>query len=284
MNLFEQYVSRELTVPMAQFKSVLQRLLNSGVMARSESAVEAELYDVFVRCEEEVAEYLSLLDIQVVHNRRSQFVRLIPPGATAPGVEQEFNAKSSAFRQPLTQEEIDVMLVLRTQYEAGLRAGDINERGDITQSYESFSLALFNLLGRRLPQGVTERRQLFRRLRQMRIVAMNMDDVDTLRGWFSIRPTITSYVGDEVLQELSALLEQSENSDALVVADHAEEEGEAADQETMDTDQSDITAPSSHDDDELEHEDDVDGVAAADEEAPVVVEQYEEKSVFGEPS
>ncbi len=209
MNHIKAYFDRKLDAPFPQFKALLQRLLNTGVLARAESTVELELYDVFIRCKDEVEDYLSLLDIQVVHDPDAHFVRLAPPGSEVPGVESEFSARSSAFRQTLSQEEIDVLLVLRVQYENGLRSGELNEHGDVIQTYEGFSLALYNILGRRLAITVTERKHLFRRLRQLRTVSLNLDDLDDLSGWFTIRPVICSYVSEQVLDELASELDES---------------------------------------------------------------------------
>jgi hypothetical protein len=48
-----------------------------------------------------------------------------------------------------------------------------------------------------------ERRQLFRRLRQLRLVQYNSeDDMDSEESWLSIQPAITSFVTDEVLRSL----------------------------------------------------------------------------------
>lgn len=214
MSQFDDWVS-DFPVAEAQFKQVLQRLLNYGVVYRDESIVEAEIYDVFVRCEEQVIEYLSLLDVNVVHDRSTRFVRLLPPGGKAPGVEVIGEGQRSTLKDSLSNDEVSALLVLRLQYETGLRAGDVNERGDVTQTLEGFSLALRSALDITLPSGVAERKNLFRRLRRMRVISVNLDELDSMNCWFVIRPTITAFVTDAVLREIMG---ETESDDVAIVS------------------------------------------------------------------
>lgn len=205
------------TLPIArhQFTQVLQRLLNNGVLWRNESAVEAEVYDWFVRGEEALQAYLELMEISVVHDRHAQFVRVLPPGGSAAGVEVKESANTTALREQLSHEDIESLLVLRVLYEQGLRGGEVTEDGSVRQSVESFALALNNMLSRKLGATLAERKQLFRRLRRLRVVAVNLDDLDQGSCWFAIRPTITSFVTDEVLESLFADLDTSELVDTI---------------------------------------------------------------------
>jgi len=201
MSLFEDWIEA-FPVAESQFKQVLQRLMNYGVVYRDESIVEAEIYDLFVRCEEAVCEYLSLIDVNVIHDRSIRFVRLLPPGGKAPGVEMIGETGRSILKDTLSNDEVAALLVLRLQYETGLRSGDVNDRGDVTQTLESFSLALRSALDIVMPSGVAERKNLFRRLRRLRVISVNLDELDTMNCWFAIRPTITSFVTNEVLSTL----------------------------------------------------------------------------------
>ena len=60
-----------------------------------------------------------------------------------------------------------------------------------------------NLLKRSLPDNQTERKNLFKRLRQLRLVHFNSDmDLDSAESWLRIQPAITSFVNDDVLDAL----------------------------------------------------------------------------------
>lgn len=190
-----------------EFSELLVRLLDYGVICRDESQIEQQLYDRYVRLEELVADYLSLLEIRIQHDKRFQFVRLYPPGAQVPGlVDEESYQGGQAFRSRLNQNEVALILVLRAQYDKALREGMVDEQGCVMASLEAISIAMKNLLKRNLPEHLTERKQLFRRLKQLRLIQVSNDesltDNDT---WLRIRPMIMSYVSDQVLAELIAV-------------------------------------------------------------------------------
>lgn len=190
-----------------EFSELLVRLLDYGVICRDESQIEQQLYDRYVRLEELVADYLSLLEIRIQHDKRFQFVRLYPPGAQVPGlVDEESYQGGQAFRSRLNQNEVALILVLRAQYDKALQEGMVDEQGCVMASLEAISIAMKNLLKRNLPEHLTERKQLFRRLKQLRLIQVSNDDSLTDNDtWLRIRPMIMSYVSDQVLSELIAV-------------------------------------------------------------------------------
>ncbi len=212
-----------------EYSELLVRLLDYGVVCRDESQIEQTLYDRFVRIEELVGEYLSVLGIRIQHDKRFQFIRLYPPGAQVPGMdEDQQNVGNPAFRQRLNQSEVALILVLRAQYDKALREGAVDEQGCVMVSLEGLTIAMKNLLKRSLPENVTERKALFRKLRQMRLVQLqNEDSVHDGDIWLRIRPMIMSYVSDEVLTELMATDEEDEGDNET--ADASSEAGQSED-------------------------------------------------------
>lgn len=195
-----------------EYSELLVRLLDYGVICRDESQVEQSLYDRYLRIEELIVDYLSLLGIRIQHDTRFQFIRLYPPGAQVPGMDDDAqNTGASAFRQRLTQTEIALILVLRAQYDKALREGAVDEQGCVMQSFEGLAIAMRNLLKRSLPENQTERTQLFRRLRQLRLIQLqNSEANNDADVWLRIRPMIMSYVSDDVLAELMAADSETE--------------------------------------------------------------------------
>jgi hypothetical protein len=187
-----------------ELSELLIRLLDYGVICRDESQIEQQLYDRYCRLEEIVADYLELLGVRVQHDKRFQFIRLYPPGAQIPGVQDEPNAiQSTGLRLRLNQNEVALILVLRAQYDKALREGQVDEQGCVMVSLESLSIAMKNLLKRTLPDNITERKQLFRRLKQLRLIQIaNEDHLDDGDMWMRIRPMIMSYVSEQVLADL----------------------------------------------------------------------------------
>lgn len=200
--LHEQLKSKQLSAD--ELTELLIRLLDYGVLCRDESAVEQKLYDRFVQCEALVEDYLSVLALRLDHNRRFGFVRIFPPGAQVPGLQDDDQqAFNGGMRARLSQMEVALVLVLRVEYAKQLREGRVDENGCVLVSIESLGIAFNNLLKRPLPENLTERKTLLRRMRQLRLVHYQQeDDLDSAETWLRIRPAITSFVTDEALNSL----------------------------------------------------------------------------------
>lgn len=188
----------------SDYSELLIRLLDYGVICRDESQIERQLYDRFMRLESSVKDYLEMIGIQVQHDRRFHFVRLFPPGAEVPGLDNSSEGPfNGGFRVRLNQQEVALVLVLRSLYDRALREGKVDDNGCVLASLENISIALRNLLKRSLPEGVTERKHLFRRLRQLRLIQLNQEEaLESGDFWVRIRPMIMSYVSDDVLSAL----------------------------------------------------------------------------------
>ncbi|TGG95287.1 DUF4194 domain-containing protein [Natronospirillum operosum] len=219
--LEQQLADKDLTL--AEFSELCVRLLDYSVLSREDSQVEQQLYDRFVRCENLVADYLSVLHIRFLHDRQFQFVRVYPPGAEVPGLDSQPDVAIGApLRQRLSQQEVAVVLVLRTLYDQGVREARVDEQGAVSTTVEDVGISLRNLLGRSLPENLTERRALWRRLRQWRLVRFADSEGTDGKGEDSaadrllqIRPSIVSLVSDHVLQQL----EQPDSPPAATATD-----------------------------------------------------------------
>src|SRR5690606_28499537 len=137
-----------------------------------------------------------LLHIRIQHDPRFQFVRLFPPGSQIPGMADENDpAFNSGLRNRLNQQEVALILVLRSQYDKILREGQIDESGYASISFEALNIAHNNLLRRTLPSSQTALRALFRKLRKSRRIQITDDEsLDAGEAWIRIRPTIWSLV------------------------------------------------------------------------------------------
>jgi len=187
-----------------EYSEILIRLLDYGVICRDESQIEAMLYDRFLQCADLIEDYLSVIGIRIQHDKQFCFIRIYPPGAEVPGMlDDEYNPFNGGFRTRPTQQEVAVILILRAEYEKALREGLIDEKGCVMVSLEALAIAMNNMLKRSLPEGQVERKNLFRRLRQIRLVQFNIDDdLESDESWIQIQPSITSFVSDTVLESL----------------------------------------------------------------------------------
>ena len=225
INQIEKLLEKE-GVQLKEFSELLIRLMDYGVICRDESQVEQALYDRYLRIESIVEEYVSLMGIRIQHDRRFQFARCFPPGAEVPGMDDDDQPFNNGMRVRLSQNEVALVLVLRSQYDKALREGKVDEQGCVLVSLEGLSIALKNLLSRNLPEQLTERKNLFRRLRQLRLIQLANEDVlDTAEFWLKIRPMIMSYVSDDVL---NTLLQDDENQPVEVPAEPTAKSVDAA--------------------------------------------------------
>lgn len=216
----------KLNVSLDEWRELVQRLLDYGVLCRDDSLVEQELYDRFIRVNPLVDDYLSLMGVRFQHDARFQFVRVLPPGARLAGMDDETDEPfSGGFRTRLLQHEVAIILVLRAEYDKALREGSIDEKGCATLSLEAVALAMKSLLKRNLPDNLQERRQAFKRLRQLRLVQyFGEADVESGESWIKIRPLILNLVSNEWLEQVRANLfaaglldeEAEDSSDASV--------------------------------------------------------------------
>ena len=195
-----------------ELSELLIRLMDYGVLCRDESQREQLLYDRYLRLENLVNDYLSLLRIRVQHDTRFQFIRLYPPGSEVPGMVDENDPPfKTGMRSRLSKSEVELVLVLRSQYEKSLREGQVDENGCATLSLEALNIALKNLLKRTLPNNITQRKDLFRSLKQLRLIQYRKEeDIESGEAWIRIRPMIVSYVSDQVLDALQPLVEPNE--------------------------------------------------------------------------
>jgi hypothetical protein len=189
-------------VSLEEFRGLLIRLMNYAVLERGESQTERELYDRYVRVEELVGETLWLYGIGAHHDRRFEYVRLYPPGSRTPGMEQaEDEAFNGSLRVRPTQNEVALILVLRAQYDKAVREAKIDENGFATESLEGIALAMKNWLNRGLPEKATERRTLFKRLRQLRLIDYHSDEeLESSEAWLRIHPMIVDFVSADAIE------------------------------------------------------------------------------------
>jgi hypothetical protein len=204
-------------ISLEEFRELAIRLLNYGVLVREESQTERELYDRFVRIEGLMAETLDLYGLGLHHDRRFEYVRVYPPGSSMPGMDKaEDHAYGGSLRARPSQAEVALMLVLRAQYDKAVREGKLDERGFATEPLEAISLAMKNWLGRSLPEKLLERRRVFQRLKQLRLIDYRSEeDLDQPEAWLRIHPMIVEFVGQSAIDALNASLDGTSDADRV---------------------------------------------------------------------
>ncbi len=209
--MITEYLERALKaydLKLEDFSELINRLLNYGVLSRQQNQKEQMLYDRYLRISSLINDYLSVMNVIVFHDEKFEYLRLYPPGSAVPGLEVQ-DSYTGGLRVKLKQSEIVLVLILRIQYDKGIREGrvSIDDQGYVTEKLESISIAMKEILNRKLPDNLTERRELFSKLRQLRLIDYNKDTIDQLQeAWIKISPMIASFVNDDAL----AVLENSQ--------------------------------------------------------------------------
>ena len=211
----QETLERE-NVSLTEFKELVIRLLNYGVLCRSESQTEQYLYDRYLRVKELLGDYFAIMDVHIFHEPKFEYLRVYPPASQVPGMEDtELTPFGGSLRSRLRQEEMALILVLHIQYDKALHEGQVDEHGFVTESMESLSIAMKNILGRSLPDKLTDRRRLFQRIRQLRLIDFRQEaDIESGEGWLKIHPMIVSFINEEALQSLDTdISEQSDKEE-----------------------------------------------------------------------
>ena len=92
-NIIEQQLEKE-NISLNEFRELIIRLLSYTVLCRDVSQVEQQLYDRYLRISDLIKEYLSMMDVRVLHDTRFEYIRLYPPSSQVPGMDE---AESTAF-------------------------------------------------------------------------------------------------------------------------------------------------------------------------------------------
>ncbi|HEY8568290.1 DUF4194 domain-containing protein [Microbulbifer sp.] len=194
-----------------EFSELLVRLLDYGVICRDESNVETVLYDRFQRCESLIREWIAPLGLRLQHDNRFQFIRVYPPGAEVPGMPDQEEPHHGGFRARLTQQEVAAILVLRVEYDKSLREGQVDDQGCVALTLEALELGMRNLLKMSLPDKHVERKQLLKKLRQLRLIQFQGEDSDVVVDiLLRVRPTIAQFVSETALEQLLSEPEKNE--------------------------------------------------------------------------
>ncbi len=195
-------------VTLEQFRELCLRLLNHGVLCRDETQIEQQLYDRFLRVQGLVEDYFDVVGLQLYHDPRFAVLRVYPPGARVPGMpDAAEETLSGGLRARFRQDEVALLLVLRQQYDQGLREGRLDEHGCVSESIESISIALRNLLDRSLPEKLTDRKRAFSRLRQLRLIRYRPEEAfESAEAGIKIHPMIVDFVTEDALAAMEQAL------------------------------------------------------------------------------
>lgn len=97
------------------FREAVQRLLERGAVVAGDSQPERRVYDAVVRGFSLFDNYLRLMGCRLYHDRHLEYLRLYPPGARIPGLEDD-QLTAEGLRERLSALEAATLIALRFLY------------------------------------------------------------------------------------------------------------------------------------------------------------------------
>lgn len=183
---------------LSEFREIAYRLLGNQAIYRKQSNSEAMDYDLFVRLQDLIEEYLGVLGFRVVHYEQMQYVACFPPGSDIPGVRSDDDVQAHYYRNLKRNEKI-VLIVARYLFEEKLREGQLSEDGVAYVDLEKFHHT-FAMVSKQPLDKESERDELLRFLKGLRVVQFN--DLSVQDALVGFRNTILCYSMDSVIQKV----------------------------------------------------------------------------------
>jgi hypothetical protein len=183
-------------------RAVLLRLLDKQVIYRHESKVESELYDLFIRMEDIVEQYLSVFGVTVFCNAELNFVIAYPPGSDIPGI-RDGGTDRRTLQRRIRANEAGLMITLRLLYEEKIREGEIDEKGCVYVPLETVFTRYLSITKKEMPAPESERRSLFNTLKQLRVV--DYTDLSGIDKWIGIREIIMHFTMSGITEAVSEM-------------------------------------------------------------------------------
>lgn len=186
-----------------EFKIVSSYLLSSGVINREDSQREEKYYDLFLRMEDVVKDYLALVDIKTVHDEDLQSIRIYAPSSKTPSELDEFigENKNNNMSAKLNAEETAYLIALALYYDQKLREDRISDVDMVVEiNQEEFGIALAAFVGYTQSPSKVTRDEALKTLKKLRAVSFGKDLFADGDNPLIIRPHIVNLLPKDTLR------------------------------------------------------------------------------------
>lgn len=202
-----QRTLKELLGDEERFRVVVHRLLRHGVLAADDSQHELALYSDCLRLKPLIDDYFHILGCRLYHDADYRYFRLYPPGAGAPGQAGPDPEENQGLRAKLSRDEIAAAITVSFLYDKARQDGRLDEDGEVAESLETFHTGIQTALKRSLPDGAVERKAIFNRLKQMKLISYDSEaDLADPETVIVLRPLVTSLVYPDAVNILESAL------------------------------------------------------------------------------
>lgn len=189
------------------FREAVHRLLELGAVVAGDTQQERRIYDTVIRGYSLFDNYLRQMGCRLNHERQLEYLRLYPPGARIPGVEDD-QLPAEGLRERLNGTEAAILLVLRFLYDQKLQEGRINDDQEAAVQLVEIASLMTTAWSQSLPTSLNERRQAMRRLQRLKAIRVDPEaDLQSSENWLFIRPMILTLVSPEWIEVVNRRLE-----------------------------------------------------------------------------
>lgn len=192
------------------FRAVCSVLLSKGFLSRGDGGDSTRLYDVAVRCEAELSEYLSFaFPVVLLNTLRPPHFRVIPShhrdiGLVEPDDDLEMRRE---VRQSVAQSLAAALLALRMLYDEQLLEKKIDVSGRISVKLTELALFMNSTFGIGLPQTRTDQKALFMKLKKHGAIDIRIEALGDEDAVIVIRSEILTLVLEQNIRAAQAAFE-----------------------------------------------------------------------------
>lgn len=183
------------------FRTAVHRMLEYGAVVAGDSQPERRIYETITRAFSTFDNYFRLMGCRLFQDRQLEYLRLYPPGARIPGVEDDGFA-AEGLRERLSRIEATTLLSLRFLYEQKMSEGQLDEDQEAAIQLDELTSVMNTTLKQGLPTGSIERQQVLRRLQRLKALRVYAEsDLDSPENWLMIRPMILTLVSPDWIEK-----------------------------------------------------------------------------------
>jgi hypothetical protein len=191
------------------FRRICSVLLNKGFLSRADSGETTRLYDIAVRCEHEIAQYLGFaFPVVLLHAPKPPHFRLVPShhrDSIYSEPDEELETRRE-MKVSVVQALAAALLSLRMLYDEHLLERKIDTSGRISIKLTELSLFMSTTLGVAMPTPKTDLKALFLKLKKHGAVDVHIDNLGDDDAVIVIRPEILTLVPEQNIRAAQAAI------------------------------------------------------------------------------
>ena len=201
----------DVNVSVDEFGDIAIYLLDSGVICRDDTKVERNLYDKFIRIEEEMMQYLKIIGVHIYHNREFFSVRAYAPDATHPHSDDVADGGSSLMRLSINKELAASLLICYLIYEQYRSEARLEDDFTAVVEQHEFITAHAAMLGIDVIQSGSKNipAEIYKSLKKLRAINYHSDFFNSDEYPLIIRPYIYDIVPEENLQTIEGAKDEN---------------------------------------------------------------------------